>query len=197
MLWLKDGKIALLGKRKRGYNFSHKRKNDNLNFVKCEKTFNRTLSEQHNRQGNNQYTWNGATHSKLFTHQINEVVNENITVAEFLSTDITFMIPRNKYFEQPRNYISITHLPTLYKLITSILTMKVTSHLVRNSILIEDQKVCSGKSQGCKEKAIFLLFPRFSGPVNELTASLHLCLFFMDRQLQFHCLLTTITIETK
>nr|XP_018896013.1 PREDICTED: uncharacterized protein LOC109029817 [Bemisia tabaci] len=71
----------------------------------------------------------------------------------FLTTGITFLIPKTKrYSDDPAKYRPITCLPTVYKLLASIISEKIYKHLEQNKLLDEEQKGCRKGSRGCKEQ---------------------------------------------
>lgn len=73
-------------------------------------------------------------------------------IPAFMTMGITHLIPKTAPpSSDPAKYRPITSLPTLYKLLTSILTDKINQHLQENNILAEEQEGCRKDSQGCKE----------------------------------------------
>ena len=72
----------------------------------------------------------------------------------FLTQGKTYIKPKNNDTQNPANYRPITCLPTLYKIITSLITQIIEKHLTLHNILTEEQKGCRKKSQGCKEQLI-------------------------------------------
>lgn len=70
----------------------------------------------------------------------------------FLTQGVTYLIPKGQDTRDPANYRPITCLPTLYKIITSIVARKIHQHCERYEILAEEQKGCRKSSQGCKEQ---------------------------------------------
>jgi hypothetical protein len=73
---------------------------------------------------------------------------------EFLTQGITYLKPKNNQTADPKNYRLITCLPTLYKILTSVITNKISTQLSINNILTEEQKGCRKNSQGCKEQLL-------------------------------------------
>ncbi|KAL0822073.1 hypothetical protein ABMA28_005438 [Loxostege sticticalis] len=85
---------------------------------------------------------------------ISDVIKGNINLPQFLTTGVTFMLPKSKNTKDPSQYRPITCLPTLYKLITSCITNKLNSHIENNKILSEEQKGCRRNHLGCKEQLV-------------------------------------------
>lgn len=94
-----------------------------------------------------------STHNKLLI-LINDALQNSNTLPPFLTQGITFIKPKNNNTNNPANYRPITCLPTLYKIITSLISQKIYSHLIDNNILTNEQKGCRKQSQGCKEQLI-------------------------------------------
>lgn len=88
------------------------------------------------------------------TMQINKIILEPQNMPQFLTQGKTYIIPKNEHTQNPANYRPITCLPTLYKIITALITQKIDKHLIQNNILTEEQKGCRRNSKGCKEQVI-------------------------------------------
>lgn len=98
---------------------------------------------------------------KKFTacHQIlalkfNEVLNNPQLFPRFLTQGHTYLIPKSNATEDPSQYRPITCLPTMYKLLSALISNKVYTYLEDNNILTEEQKGCKRRAMGCKEQAI-------------------------------------------
>ncbi|KAL0852568.1 hypothetical protein ABMA27_016997 [Loxostege sticticalis] len=94
-----------------------------------------------------------------FLHEIlakkcTEVIKGEENLPEFATKGITHMLPKSSDTSNPSQYRPITCLPTLYKLITSCITIKINSHIEANNILAEEQKGCRQSHKGCKEQLI-------------------------------------------
>jgi hypothetical protein len=94
-----------------------------------------------------------SVHERL-TELINQNVRNPHIFPDFLTEGKTYIKPKNEQTQNPANYRPITCLPTLYKIITSIIANKIETHLTQNNILTEEQKGCRKHSQGCKEQLI-------------------------------------------
>lgn len=64
------------------------------------------------------------------------------------------MIPKKGDPSNPENYRPITCLPTVYKILTSIISHKIEIHLKRNNIMAWEQNGCKRQGRGSKELLI-------------------------------------------
>lgn len=94
-----------------------------------------------------------CTHTYLAKH-INDILKHPQRTPKFLTQGITYMKPKDTDTKNPAKYRPITCLPTLYKILTSVLTDKIYTHCTNNNILAEQQKGCAKGSMGCKEQLI-------------------------------------------
>lgn len=77
------------------------------------------------------------------------------SMPEFMTRGVTYLMPKTDQFsEDPSKYRPITCLPTLYKVLTSIISEKIYKHLQLNNLLDEEQKGCRRGSRGCKEQLV-------------------------------------------
>lgn len=89
--------------------------------------------------------------AKAFTAALEDPIN----TPDFMTTGLTFLLPKTeKCSEDPAKYRPITCLPTMYKILTSIIATKVYEHLNNNNLLSEEQKGCRKQSMGAKEQLI-------------------------------------------
>lgn len=88
------------------------------------------------------------------TEQLNKIILEPHKMPQFLTQGNTYIKPKNQETQNPANYRPITCLPTLYKIITAIITQKIDKHLTQHNILAEEQKGCRKNSKGCKEQVV-------------------------------------------
>ena len=72
----------------------------------------------------------------------------------WLTTGITFLLPKDGDTSNPKNFRPITCLPTMYKILTSILTDRIYAFLDKNNILPPEQKGCRKESYGCKDQLL-------------------------------------------
>ena len=94
-----------------------------------------------------------ATHDALAT-AFNKAIDNPEDLPEWFTTARTFLIPKNGESDKPKNYRPIACLPTLYKVLTSILSERSYKHILSNNILPEEQKGCARNSYGCKDQLL-------------------------------------------
>jgi hypothetical protein len=68
-----------------------------------------------------------ATH-KHMAAIFNKPIEED-PIPEWLTAGVTFLIPKNENTENPKNYKPVTCLPTISKLITSIITRGMQKYM--------------------------------------------------------------------
>jgi hypothetical protein len=93
------------------------------------------------------------THAK-FALLFNQCILELQQVPGFFTKGITCLKPKDENSENPSKYHPITCLPTIYKMLTSIISDKLNSHLKTNNRIAEEQKGCKINCQGCREQVI-------------------------------------------
>jgi hypothetical protein len=99
------------------------------------------------------------THSYI-TKIINSIVEEPRQMPEWMTTEITYLLPKSEHTKEPKNYQPITCLLTMYKMLTGIIARRISSYLEEHGILPAEQKGCHSGRKGCKDqllisKAIF------------------------------------------
>lgn len=85
---------------------------------------------------------------------LNECIANPNSCPAWLTTGITYLLPKTENTKIPKNYRPITCLPTTYKILTSILTEKIYEHLDSNGMLPIEQKGCRRGSYGCKDQLL-------------------------------------------
>jgi hypothetical protein len=68
-----------------------------------------------------------ATH-KHIAALCNKLIEED-QIPEWLTAGVTFLIPKNGNTENPKNYRPMTCLPTIYKLMTSIISRRMQKYI--------------------------------------------------------------------
>lgn len=95
-----------------------------------------------------------STHEQL-SRCYNHLLENPTEIPKFMVVGITYLLPKtNTFSDDPSQYRPITCLPTIYKILTSIITNKIYKHLETNKLLDEEQKGCRRGSRGCKEQLI-------------------------------------------
>jgi hypothetical protein len=93
-----------------------------------------------------------ATHKYLAT-LLNKLIQEDQT-PEWLMAEVTLLIPRSENTKKPKNYRPITCLPTIYKLITSIISKRMQSYINDQNLMPKEQKRCCRGLKGCKDQLL-------------------------------------------
>ncbi|CAK1582520.1 unnamed protein product [Parnassius mnemosyne] len=91
---------------------------------------------------------------KIIAKNLTDIILGQQNVPEFIATGITYMLPKSQYSPQPSQYRPITCLPTIYKILTSVITAKINKHIENHNIIAEEQKGCRRGHMGCKEQLI-------------------------------------------
>ncbi|KAL1448298.1 hypothetical protein WDU94_008925 [Cyamophila willieti] len=87
----------------------------------------------------------------VLAKQFQECVQDPKKMPSFLTEGITYMIPKSEKIDDPAMYRPITCLPTMYKVFTSIMKMKIYDHISRNNIMSEEQIGSRSSTFGTKE----------------------------------------------
>lgn len=94
------------------------------------------------------------THSYLAIH-FNKMITKSEHIPEWLARGRTVLIPKTANTEDPKNYRPITCLNTMYKILTGVLSEKITEYLDENHLIPKEQKGCCRNSYGCKDQLMF------------------------------------------
>ena len=101
------------------------------------------------------YKTTGLKLSQLLTttsKNFNAIIQEAEKALDWLSTGITYLIPKSGDNKEVRNYRPITCLTTMYKTLTRIIAKRISTHLEEQSFLPAEQKGCHPGSKGCKDQ---------------------------------------------
>ncbi|KAJ0182259.1 hypothetical protein K1T71_001628 [Dendrolimus kikuchii] len=93
--------------------------------------------------------WFKSSHGCL-ANQFQEAVDRG-SLPTFMTTGVTHLLFKSGCTTEPKNYRPITCLPTIYKLLTSILGKKLSNYFYDNNILAITQNGCKAGSRGTKE----------------------------------------------
>ena len=85
------------------------------------------------------------------TYAYNKCLEFPETCPDWLTNGTTYLLPKNDETNNPKNYRPITCLPTMYKILTSIISDKAYKHLTIINLFQVEQKGCSKGSYGCKD----------------------------------------------
>ncbi|KAL1446559.1 hypothetical protein WDU94_012428 [Cyamophila willieti] len=73
------------------------------------------------------------------------------TFPEKFTKGITYMVPKNQNTHEPESFRPITCLPTIYKLLSSIIKTKIYNHVNENHVLAQEQNGIKRNARGSKE----------------------------------------------
>ena len=76
---------------------------------------------------------------KAIAKSLTDIIFKKQNIPNFMATGITYMIPKGKFSPDPAQYRPITCLPTIYKILTSVITFKITTHIEKYNIVAEEQ----------------------------------------------------------
>jgi hypothetical protein len=80
-----------------------------------------------------------ATHSYITTF-INAITEEHKQMPDWLTTGITFLLPKSGDTKEPGNCRPITCLSTVYKTLTGIIARRISVHLEEHNLLPAEEK---------------------------------------------------------
>ena len=86
-----------------------------------------------------------ALHHHLL-NTCNQVLEHPENLPDWFTTAQTYLLPKNKDTVNPHNYRPIACLSTSYKVLTSILTERSYTHIIKNDITPEEQRGCARNS---------------------------------------------------
>ncbi|CAB3260828.1 unnamed protein product [Arctia plantaginis] len=96
--------------------------------------------------------WFRSSHARLASQF--QAALDSGSLPQFLTTGITHLLYKSGSVMDPKNFRPITCLPTMYKLLTSILRLKITLHINNNSIMSVSQNGCRSGTRGTKDLLI-------------------------------------------
>lgn len=94
-----------------------------------------------------------ALHQQL-TDALNGIIRDPKAIPRWLTSGVTYLLPKGKDPMDPKNYRPITCLPTTYKILTAVITTRLYNHLLENHLLPAEQKGCRRASRGCKDQLL-------------------------------------------
>jgi hypothetical protein len=91
---------------------------------------------------------------EVLANLFQETLDDPSVLPRFVTVGVTYMLPKSGPASEPKNYRPITCLPTLFKILTSVISSKLYAHLTENTILAPEQVGCHKGLRGCKELLI-------------------------------------------
>ena len=79
-------------------------------------------------------------------------MNNPTELPAWVTEGVTYLLAKSSDTKKPQNFRPITCLTTTYKLLTSILTNRMYTHIEQNDILPTEQKGCRRNSYGCRDQ---------------------------------------------
>ncbi|CAK1589327.1 unnamed protein product [Parnassius mnemosyne] len=86
----------------------------------------------------------------VLARQFQEALDQK-SLPSLFTTGITHLVPKDRDSTDPSKYRPITCLPTIYKTLTSILSVRIIRHLNSNQVMSRAQNGCWGGGRGTKE----------------------------------------------
>jgi hypothetical protein len=83
----------------------------------------------------------------------NKLIEED-QILEWLTAGVIFLVPKNENTENPKNYRPVTCQPTMYKLITSVISRRMQKYMDEENLIPKEQKGCYRGSKGCKDQLL-------------------------------------------
>ena len=88
------------------------------------------------------------------TRNYNLLVQNPVSVPDWLSQGTTTLIPKNDKTDQAKNYQPITCLSVFYKTLTSVIRQRIAGHLVQRNLMAPKQKGCRQGSFRAKDQLL-------------------------------------------
>ena len=83
-----------------------------------------------------------------------KIIENPAEMPEWLTDGLTILLPKTEETKNPKNYRPITCLPTMYKVLTSILADRTYTFLSEHQLLPSEQKGCRRESYDCKDQLL-------------------------------------------
>ena len=82
------------------------------------------------------------------------ITENRAEMLEWLTDSLTILLLKTEETKNPKNYRPITRIPTMYKVLTSILANRTYTFLSAHQLLPSEQKGCKRESNGCKDQLL-------------------------------------------
>jgi hypothetical protein len=97
-----------------------------------------------------------AVHFKNITENFNAIMEELEKIPDWVTTGITYLLPKSRNGKEVRNYQPTTCLTTMHKTLTGIIARRIYTYLEELNLLPEEQKGCHPGSERCKDQLMIL-----------------------------------------
>ena len=84
----------------------------------------------------------------IMQKNFNSIIEETEKTPDWLTTRITYLMPKSEDSKEVRNYLPITCSTNMHKTLTGIKAKKNSIHLEEQSLLLAEQKGCHPGSKG-------------------------------------------------
>ena len=91
-----------------------------------------------------------CSNAKAYT----KVIEHPEETPEWLTEGIAYLLPKTEETKNPKNYRPIACLPTMYKILTSIIAERTYTFLNEHQLLPSERKGCKRGSYGCKDQLL-------------------------------------------
>jgi hypothetical protein len=93
-----------------------------------------------------------ATHS--YIAKFSNTLTEPKQMPDWLTTGITYLLPKSGDTKEQKNYRLITCLSTVHKTLKGIIARRISVHLEEHNLLPAEQKGSHSGSKGCKDQML-------------------------------------------
>ena len=121
---------------------------------RCRSTKNNAKLESSWKRPNTKFLLKQLTATHRHIAAIFNKLIEDDQIPEWLTVGVTFLIPKNENTENSKNYRAVTCLPTLYKLITSVISRRKQKYMDDENLIPKEQKGCYRVSKRCKDQLL-------------------------------------------
>ncbi|XP_047484152.1 uncharacterized protein LOC125035884 [Penaeus chinensis] len=94
-----------------------------------------------------------AVHEQL-ARALSEVTRDPSILPDWFTTGVTFLLTKGKNSKDPKNYRPITCLPTMYKVLTTLISERMYAHLLGSDVLPTEQKGGRKATRECKDQLL-------------------------------------------
>src|SRR6266550_4391650 len=94
-----------------------------------------------------------STHANIL-ECYNRIIMEKEDVPEWMTVGRVILLPKNEETENPKNWRPIACLPTIYKILTSVIAEEIRDHCSKNKILTDYQRGCKKGARGCQDQLL-------------------------------------------